>query len=67
MEDRVTELEIKLSLIEDNVDELNRIVYRQREQMDLLQEQIRLLYAQLQASSAPAEPRNLREEIPPHY
>ena len=68
MEDRVTELEIKLGLTEHLVEELNRTVFRQQEQLDLLQEQLRLLYRQLQAQSpTPAEPHNLRDEIPPQY
>jgi len=68
MEDRLTELEIKLSLAEDMVEELNRTVFRQQEQLDLLQEQLRLLYNQIQAGNAgPSEPRSLRDEIPPHY
>lgn len=67
MEDRLTELEIKLSLAEDMLEELNTTVFRQQEQLDLLQEQLRLLYKQVQASTAPAEARSLRDEIPPHY
>ena len=67
MNGRLTELEIKLSLTEDLVDELNRTVFRQQEQIDLLQAQLRLLYGQMQANPGPAEPRNLRDEIPPHY
>jgi SlyX protein len=68
MEERLTELEIKLSLIEDLVEELNQTVFRQQEQLDLLQEQLRLLYKQIQAQSATqTEPRNPRDEIPPHY
>ena len=66
--DRLTELEIKLSLTEDMLEELNGTVFRQQEQLDLLQAQLRLLYKQIQESgSAPAEPHSLREEIPPHY
>ena len=66
--DRLTELEIKLSLTEDVLEELNGTVFRQQEQLDLLQAQLRLLYKQIQESgSAPAEPHSLREEIPPHY
>ena len=65
--DRLTELEIKLSLTEDLVDELNRTVFRQQEQLDLLQAQLQLLYKQMQSATNPAEPRNLRDEIPPHY
>ena len=67
MNGRLTELEIKLSLTEDLVDELNRTVFRQQEQIDLLQAQLRLLYGQMQARPEPEEPRNLRDEIPPHY
>ena len=68
MEDRVTELEIKLGLTEHLVVELNRSVFRQQEQLDLMQEQLRLLYKQMQASqTGPSEPRSLRDEIPPHY
>lgn len=68
MDDRLTELEIKLSLTEELVDELNKTVFRQQEQIDLLQQQLRLLYQQMQANAAgPAEPRSLRDEIPPHY
>jgi SlyX protein len=68
MEKRLTELEIKLSLAEDMVEELNRTVFRQQERLDLLQEQLRLLYRQIQAQSpAQAERPGLRDEIPPHY
>ncbi len=68
MDDRLTELEIKLGLTEHLVDELNRTVFRQQEQLDLMQEQLRLLYKQMQASQGgPSEPRSLRDEIPPHY
>ena len=67
MNGRLTELEIKLSLTEDVVDELNHTVFRQQEQIDLLQAQLRLLYGQMQTATGPTEPRNLRDEIPPHY
>lgn len=66
MESRITELEIKLSLEEDYLEELNRTVFRQQQQIDLLQVQIRELY-QLIQPTAPGEPRNLRDDIPPHY
>ena len=66
MESRLTELEIKLGLGEDHLEELNRTVYRQQRQIDLLRAQIRELY-QLIQPTAPSEPRNLRDDIPPHY
>jgi len=52
------------------LEELNRMVYRQQQQIDMLQEQLRFLYGKIQAgseNSEPAEPFSLRDEIPPHY
>ena len=66
MESRITELEIKLGLSEDHLEELNRTVFRQQQQIDLLQAQVRELYQLLQPA-APSEPRNPRDDIPPHY
>jgi SlyX protein len=66
MDSRITELEIKLSVGEDDLEELNRAVFRQQQQIDLLQAQIRELYRLMQPDAA-SEPRNLRDEIPPHY
>jgi SlyX protein len=66
MESRIAELEIRLDLGEDNLDSLNRAVFRQQQQIDLLQAQIRELY-QLAQPTTSVEPRNPREEIPPHY
>ena len=64
--DRLTELEIKLSLTEDLVDELNRTVFRQQQQIDALIAEMRTLRDQVRTAE-PGEPRNLRDEIPPHY
>lgn len=65
-EARLTELETKLAFAEDLIDTLNRTVFRQQEQLDLLQEQLRVLHRRLN-DALPAEPRDLRDEIPPHY
>lgn len=66
MDARITELEIKISYAEDMVDELNRVVYRQQQQIDLLVAQIATLREQAQAAG-PVEQRSLRDELPPHY
>jgi SlyX protein len=66
MDARITELEIKISYAEDMIDELNRVVFRQQQQIDLLLGQIKSLREQVQ-NAAPGEPRSLRDELPPHY
>jgi SlyX protein len=66
VESRITELEIKISYTEDLVEELNRLVYRQQEQIDLLFRELRTLREQAQ-SAQPNEARSLRDELPPHY
>lgn len=63
---RLTELEVKLSFTEDLVEELNRTVFRQQQQIERLQQDMRALREQLQASF-PAEPRNPADDVPPHY
>ncbi|UCV29946.1 SlyX family protein [Ferribacterium limneticum] len=67
MEERITELEIKISYTEDLVDELNRMVYRQQLQIDLLAAEIRTLREQQRNSPQSEQAFSLRDEIPPHY
>lgn len=64
--DRLGELEVKLAFVDDLLDAVNATVYRQQQQIDRLQREVRELREQLQAQ-APAEGRSLREDIPPHY
>jgi SlyX protein len=66
MEARVTELEVKLAFAEDLLETLNQTVFRQQEQIDRLQQEVRALRQQMLLAQ-PAEPRSLRDEIPPHY
>ncbi len=66
MESRITELEIKISYTEDLLDELNKTVFRQQQQIEFLAGELRALRDQVQ-SAAPQEPGSLRDEIPPHY
>ena len=66
----ITELEIKFSLMEDMIEELNRTVFRQQQEVDLLQAQLRHLYHQARAGAETAEEvifHSLKDEIPPHY
>jgi SlyX protein len=66
MEAELNELEAKMSLAEDLLDELNRTVFRQQQQIDQLQQDIRALRQQLQ-DTAPDEFASPGDQIPPHY
>lgn len=66
MQDRLTEIETKLAFAENLIETLNGTVFRQQEQIDLLQSELRLLYRQIQALQ-PADARSPDDEIPPHY
>jgi len=66
-ESRLTELETKLAFAEDLLETLNQTVIRQQGQIDLMQQQLRLLHQRLQETATDDDARNPREEIPPHY
>ena len=66
MESRLAEIEAKLSFSEELLDALNRTVYRQQQQIDQLQLELRALREQVR-TALPAESRDFREETPPHY
>lgn len=63
---RLTELEIKASYTEDLLDQLNLALYRQQEQIDRLVQELAHLRQQMPEPGG-AAPRNLRDELPPHY
>lgn len=66
MEDRIAELEVKLSFAEDLLESLNATVFRQQREIDLLKRELRTLREQV-ATSLPGEPGGPRDELPPHY
>jgi SlyX protein len=66
MESRLAEIETKLSFSEELLEALNSTVYRQQQQIDQLQHELLALREQVR-SALPTEPRNLRDETPPHY
>ena len=63
---RLTELEIKISYLEDLVDTLNTMVARQHDQIAMLIHEVARLRQREDGSQAPAF-RSLRDELPPHY
>jgi len=67
MEDRLVGVESKLAFAEDMLEALNLTVFRQQQQIDQLQQQVRLLYQQMQNSNSAGEKADAREDVPPHY
>jgi SlyX protein len=65
LSNRVIELEVKLGFAEDLLDSLNRLVFRQQEQIEMLQRQFIGLRQQMQ--DVGDETGDPRDEIPPHY
>ena len=63
---RLTELEIKASFNEDLLDELNRAIFRQQQQIDSLIRELGHLRQQGPDAGA-GVPRGARDEMPPHY
>ncbi|WP_199154451.1 MULTISPECIES: SlyX family protein [Chromobacterium] len=67
-ENRVEALEVRLAFQDELLDALNATVARQQKEIDLLQQQIRLLYQQFRSAQPDDGPAtSLRDEIPPHY
>ena len=67
MEDRVTELEIKVAHMEDYLDTLNNSLIRQQAHIEALEARIELLNDRLQASASLQEENGPEGEKPPHY
>jgi SlyX protein len=63
---RLTELEIKASFTEESLEQLNQVVIRQQGQIDLLIREITQLRPQSTQAQA-GVPRNLRDDLPPHF
>ncbi len=66
LEDRLIDLEVKASYADDLLEQLSDQIYRQQQQIDLLLSELRLMRERLPEAGT-AAPRNLRDEIPPHY
>lgn len=67
LEARIAELEIKSGYADDLIESLNRLVYRQQEQIDQLHRGLQALREQRQAEEGVNPQRDARDETPPHY
>jgi SlyX protein len=67
IQEQLSNVEIKLAFQDDLVETLNQIVIGQQQQLDLLQQQVQLLYQQFK-SLQPSDIADLAQEVPPpHY
>ena len=64
-EERITNLEIKLSFTEDLIEKLNETVYKQQQQIEFLYRELKTIKEQ--ASSGGGGGVSSQDEIPPHY
>lgn len=67
MEDRVTELEIRLTHLEDTIDILDKTIITQQNQIDMLMLKLSILEKKLKAASESQVAHEKDETPPPHY
>lgn len=67
MDKRITELEIRLTHLEDTIDVLNQTIIDQHKLIDQLQLQISILEKKLKAAAASNIAHESEETPPPHY
>lgn len=67
MDERITELEIRLTHIEDTIDVLNQAIIDQHQLIDQLQLQISVLEKKLKAAASSSIALESEETPPPHY
>lgn len=67
MEDRITELEIKLALQDDLLDTLNRTVAEQQLQISRMYGELVSLSQYIRSMELPGGRSKPEDEIPPHY
>jgi SlyX protein len=65
-EERITQLEIKLSYTEDLLETLNDMVVKQQDQIDLLLRELVQLRRQASDDGSTRQ-HSPRDELPPHY
>jgi len=67
MENRVTELEIRMTHLEDTIEVLNNTIIKQHDEIDHLKLQVSVLEKKLKATQATIIAPESEETPPPHY
>ena len=63
-EERITNLEIKLSFTEDLIEKLNETIYKQQQQIEFLYRELKAIKEQASSGGGGG---SSKDEIPPHY
>jgi SlyX protein len=66
-DDRIIELEIKTAYQEDLLQELNKIVIQQQQQIERLEATCKLLNERINSLSIESSGAESVDEVPPHY
>ena len=67
IEDRLTEIEVKITYQEDIVQELNMLVYQQQKRIEQLEKICESLMDHVRILARPTEGSDASNERPPHY
>jgi SlyX protein len=66
-DERLVDIETRLAFQEDQIDELNKTVYQQQQQMERLEAVCEALARQLRSLGESGEEKQSANERPPHY
>ena len=67
MEEKIIDLEIRLTHQENHIQELDKIIYQQQQTIDLLKDQITYLQDKIKNTSEISILSQSEEKPPPHY
>jgi SlyX protein len=66
-QDQIQDLQIRISFLEENLEEFNGIVTNQQTQISMLERAVKHLYSRLEQVSGPDIKSSDDESPPPHY
>jgi SlyX protein len=67
VDDRLIDLEIRLTHQENHIEELDKVIFQQQKAIDLLSEQVKYLQQKLKNSTEANILSAAEESPPPHY
>ncbi|MCK6531671.1 MAG: SlyX family protein [Polyangiaceae bacterium] len=66
-EARVVELEVRFTHQDRALSEMSDVVYRQQQLIDQLERRVKALEKRLADIGEPSTPRDITDDVPPHY